>query len=155
MSKLTEGEQMIVDTAPDDLAHGLEVGKHRFTMFTKTENYAYARGLEVSPAHLPLALDAMLVDGWELVSLFGQTDAKNVGFIFRWVGTPKRIQDLLESNTKLTLANRALRTWAKRAIEQFAFYAKSHRAKGTTDATAKAVVNDNMVSSGLEALGGD
>jgi len=109
MGTPTTGEQMVVDEAPDDLAHGPSVGPHRFTMFNKGERYAYARGLEVSPQHLPLALDAMLVDGWKLVSLFGQTDAKHVGFIFEWVGPNKRIDELPTENTKLVLGNRELR----------------------------------------------
>src|SRR3546814_10281269 len=91
---------MVVDEAPDDLAHGPSVGPHRFTVFNKGERYAYARGLEVSPQHLPRSLDAMLEDGWKLVSLFGQTDAKHVGFVFEWVGPNKRVQELLEANNK-------------------------------------------------------
>jgi hypothetical protein len=59
-----------------------EVPPHRFTHFTKFGRYAYAKGLEVAPPHLPRALDAMTKDGWYLLSIFGQTDSKNVGFIF-------------------------------------------------------------------------
>jgi len=75
-------ERVLVDTAPDDLAHSPEVPAHRFSIFEKGEQYAYARGLEVSPTHLPLALDAMAKSGWHLLAIFGQTDAKHVGFIF-------------------------------------------------------------------------
>lgn len=149
---LTEGEQMQVDSAPDDLAHGQEVGQHRFTMFTKAENYAYARGLEIAPQHLPRALDAMLVDGWELVSLFGQTDAKHVGFIFRWVGPNKRVDELLRANNVLVERVRGLKQWVRGAVEQFRFYGESHRAKKTEDATQKAIVNEGWVASGEEAL---
>jgi hypothetical protein len=152
MGTPTAGEQMVVDEAPDDLAHGPSVGPHRFTMFHKGESYAYARGLEVSPTHLPRALDAMLADGWKLVSLFGQTDAKNVGFVFEWVGPNKRVNELLAANTALVLTNRSLREWIKNAIEQFRFYGKSHRAKGTEDATAKAIVNEGWVESGEATL---
>jgi hypothetical protein len=152
MGTPTAGEQMVVDEAPDDLAHGPSVGPHRFTMFNKGEHYAYARGLEVSPQHLPRALDAMLADGWKLVSLFGQTDAKHVGFIFEWVGPNKRVNELLAANTGLVLQNRSLRNWIKNAIEQFRFYGQSHRAKGTEDATAKAVVNEGWVESGEATL---
>lgn len=80
---LTPGEQIVVDSQPDDLAHSPEVPPHRFSVFHKGDNYAYARGLEINPIHLPVALDAMHKDGWELVSIFGQTDSKHVGFIFR------------------------------------------------------------------------
>lgn len=155
MKTLTAGEQMQIDTAPTDLAHGQEVGKHRFTMFTKADNYAYARGLEVSPAHLPLALDAMLADGWELVSLFGQTDAKSVGFVFRWVGPNKRVQELLSANTRLVLENRSLKAWIMEAVAKFRFYATSHRAKNTADATAKAEVNEDMAMRGQDVLDGN
>lgn len=154
MGMPTPGERMVVDEAPDDLAHAPSVGPHRFTMFHKGENYAYARGLEVAPTHLPRALDAMLADGWKLVSLFGQTDAQHVGFIFEWVGPNKRVDELLAANTTLVLENRSLRNWIKNAIEQFRFYGQSHRAKGTDDATAKAVVNEGWVESGEATLNG-
>jgi hypothetical protein len=75
-------ERVLVDEAPRDLAHSPEVPPHRFSVFHKGERYAYARGLEVAPIHLPVALDAMAKDGWELLAIFGQTDAKHVGFIF-------------------------------------------------------------------------
>lgn len=73
----------VVDSEPDDLAHAPEVPPHRFSQFIKAERYAYARGLEVSPSHLPTALDAMAKDGWHLLAIFGQTDKQNVGFIFQ------------------------------------------------------------------------
>lgn len=149
---LTAGEQMQVDTAPEDLAHGQEVGQHRFTSFIKGGQYAYARGLEVSPSHLPRALDAMLADGWKLVSLFGQTDAKHVGFVFEWVGPNKRVNELLAANTALVHKNRALRGYIMQAIDKFKFYARSHRAKGTDDATMKAVVNETMAQEGQDVL---
>lgn len=152
MKNPTVGERMVVDEAPSDLAHGPSVGPHRFTMFNKSENYAYARGLEVSPQHLPLALDAMLADGWKLVSLFGQTDAKHVGFIFEWVGPNKRVDELLAANTELVLKNRELRRWVEGAIAQFGFYAQQHRAKGTDDGNAKALVNEGWVESGEATL---
>lgn len=72
-----------VDTAPDDLAHAPEVPHHRFSTFYENGDYAYARGLEVNPIHLPVALDAMRLSGWHLVSLFGQTDSRHIGFIFK------------------------------------------------------------------------
>lgn len=73
----------IVDTQPDDLAHAPEVPPHRFSMFHKGELYAYARGLEINPIHLPKALDEMAKDGWNLLAIFGQTDSQHVGFIFQ------------------------------------------------------------------------
>lgn len=79
------GERVLVDTAPSDLAHGPEVPPHRFSVFHKGKRYAYARGLEINPAHLPVALDTMADDGWHLIAIFGQTDSKHVGFIFERV----------------------------------------------------------------------
>lgn len=78
----TVGTKPTMDTKPDDLAHAPEVPPHRFSQFIKGERYAYARGLEVNPTHLPTALDAMAKDGWNLLAIFGQTDSANVGFIF-------------------------------------------------------------------------
>ena len=79
---LKPGERLVVDTDPDDLAHAPEVPPHRFSQFHKGEQYAYARGLEINPTHLPTALDAMAKDGWHLLAIFGQTDSQHVGFIF-------------------------------------------------------------------------
>lgn len=73
----------VVDSAPEDLAHAPEVPHHRFSAFHVTGSYAYARGLEVSPMHLPTALDAMAKSGWHLVAIFGQTDQQHIGFIFK------------------------------------------------------------------------
>lgn len=78
----TAGERVVIDTAPSDLAHAPEVPPHRFSVFHKGEQYAYARGLEINPTHLPVALDAMAKDGWHLLAIFGQTDSQHVGFIF-------------------------------------------------------------------------
>lgn len=72
-----------LDTAPHDLAHAPEVPHHRFSVFHESGDYAYARGLEINPTHLPIALDAMAKSGWHLVSIFGQTDSKHIGAIFR------------------------------------------------------------------------
>lgn len=72
----------VVDEAPRDLAHSPEVPPHRFAEFRKGERYAYARGLEVNPVHLPIVLDEMAADGWELLAVFGATDSQHVGFIF-------------------------------------------------------------------------
>lgn len=79
---LTETKQPVIDTKPDDLAHGPEVPHHRFSTFHTAGDYAYARGLEINPQHLPVALDAMQKSGWALLAIFGQTDSKHVGFIF-------------------------------------------------------------------------
>lgn len=72
-----------LDSAPEDLAHAPEVPHHRFSVFHEAGDYAYARGLEVSPMHLATALDAMAKSGWHLCAIFGQTDAQHIGFIFR------------------------------------------------------------------------
>lgn len=72
----------VVDLAPDDLAHSPEVPPHRFSTFHKGDRYAYARGLEINPTHLPVCLDEMARDGWHLLAIFGATDSKHVGFVF-------------------------------------------------------------------------
>lgn len=71
------------DSEPEDLAHAPEVPHHRFSVFHTSGDYAYARGLEVNPMHLPTALDAMAKSGWHLCAIFGRTDAQHIGFIFR------------------------------------------------------------------------
>lgn len=73
----------VIDSDPADLAHAPEVPHHRFSVFHKAGDYAYARGLEVNPMHLPTALDAMAQSGWHLVAIFGATDSQHIGFIFR------------------------------------------------------------------------
>ena len=123
-----------LDTAPHDLAHGPEVPHHRFSTFHEAGEYAYARGLEVNPTHLPVALDAMRKSGWHLVSLFGDTDSKHVGFIFRRAasndmtdarriaelmtslnGAQARINELASENKELVEQNSALKRPPPRA----------------------------------------
>lgn len=67
----------------EGLAAMTEVPDYRFGRLSKGRHYAYARGLAINPMHLPQALDAMEDDGWVLISIFGQTDSANIGFIFR------------------------------------------------------------------------
>lgn len=93
----------------DDILKLEKVQDYRFGSMVKGEHFAFARGLTINPTHLPAALDAMLKDGYELVSIFGQTDAQSIGFIFKRIGPDKRVQELLEANTKLVLENRELR----------------------------------------------
>lgn len=68
-----------------DLAEPPQFQDHRFADLIKGKYYAYARGLTINPIHLPKALDAMMEDGWELMAIFGQTDASKIGFIFKKV----------------------------------------------------------------------
>lgn len=68
-----------------DLADPPPLQDHRFGELIKGERFAYARGLTINPTHLPTALDAMYRDGWELMAIFGQTDASKIGFIFKRV----------------------------------------------------------------------
>lgn len=84
----TRGETVVIDTGADDLSHAPEVPPHRFSQFHKGEGWAYAKGLEINPTHLPTALDAMELDGWETVCVFGQTDSQHVGFLFKRVALP-------------------------------------------------------------------
>lgn len=69
----------------EDLSTLEKVPDYRFGSLVKGRRYAYARGLAINPQHLPLALDAMEDDGWELAAVFGQTDSENIGFLFRKV----------------------------------------------------------------------
>jgi len=46
-------------------------------------NFAFARGLAISPVHLPLALDDMLSQGYELITCFGKPETTEIGFLFR------------------------------------------------------------------------
>lgn len=78
----------VLDSQPDDLAHAPEVPHHRFSVFHTHGEYAYARGLEINPIHLPMALDAMQKSGWALLAIFGQTDSQHIGFVFE-----RRIHD--------------------------------------------------------------
>lgn len=68
-----------------NLAEAPPLPDYRFGQLIKGEHFAYAKGLVVSPQHLPSALDAMLRDGWDLLSIFGKTDSAEVGFIFKRV----------------------------------------------------------------------
>lgn len=67
----------------NDLANPPRLQDHRFGELIKGEHYAYARGLTINPMHLPVALDAMVTDGWELMAVFGETASEKVGFIFK------------------------------------------------------------------------
>ena len=66
-----------------DLASPPPLQDHRFGEMIKGRDYAYARGLTISPTHLPTALDAMEDDGWTLMAIFGDTKSDRVGFIFK------------------------------------------------------------------------
>lgn len=79
----------VLDTMSDDLAHSPEVPAHRFAHFHKSGRYAYAKGLEVNPIHLPVALDEMEKSGWRLVTMFGATDSKHIGFVF--LSVPQKV----------------------------------------------------------------
>jgi len=84
----------MIRTTTRDLAEAPEMPDHRFAVFHKSGRYAYARGLEVAPQHLPGALDRLHTDGWELLAIFGETDSAKIGLIFKQrekkpYGTPK------------------------------------------------------------------
>lgn len=65
-----------------------EMPPHRFTIFTKARGWAYGRGLEINPAHIPDMLDRMEKDGWHLHAVFGGTVADKVGMLFKRVDPP-------------------------------------------------------------------
>lgn len=95
-----------LDTAPHDLAHCPEVPHHRFSVFHEHGDYAYARGLEVNPTHLPIALDAMRLSGWNLLAIFGQTDSQHIGFVFRRQEPAFDPMDILERAAELLAVDR-------------------------------------------------
>jgi hypothetical protein len=86
-----------------DIASPPPLQDHRFGEMIKGKHYAYARGLTINPIHLPVALDAMMEDGWELMAVFGDTKSDRVGFVFKrvrpakpWCGTcGKDVQEIL------------------------------------------------------------
>ena len=67
----------------EDLTVPPKVPSHRFADWHSGTHYAFARGLNVSPRHLPLALDAMEEAGWTLAAVFGETSAEKIGFLFK------------------------------------------------------------------------
>lgn len=56
---------------------------HRFTLFEKSKYWAYGRGLEINPSHIPTMLDRMQEDGYHLQAVFGGITADKVGMLFR------------------------------------------------------------------------
>jgi hypothetical protein len=56
---------------------------HRFTLFEKSKHWAYGRGLEINPSHIPTMLDRMQEDGYYLQAVFGGIEPTKVGMIFR------------------------------------------------------------------------
>lgn len=59
-----------------------ELPPHRFAMFDKGKGWAYGRGLEINPTHIPAMLDRMEADGYTLVAALGAS-ADKVGMIFQ------------------------------------------------------------------------
>lgn len=68
-----------------DVTDTPEMPPHRFTMFTKARGWAYGRGLEINPAHIPDMLDRMDKDGWHLQAVFGGVEPTKVGMLFKRV----------------------------------------------------------------------
>lgn len=76
--------QAALDSSPaPSIAELDRIQDYRFGSMVKGERFAFARGLTINPTHLPEALDAMYADGWELLAIFGATDAVSIGFIFK------------------------------------------------------------------------
>lgn len=107
--------QAALDAEPFDVLALEKVQDYRFATLTKGKHYSFARGLTISPTHLPAALDAMLRDGFKLVCMFGEAVSDKMGLIFEHVGPDPRVQGLLEANTALVLKNREL----KAAMQEF------------------------------------
>ena len=88
---------LLATKPPEDILNvGEQVADYRFARFIKGDNYAYARGLTINPTHLPKALDAMLVDGWKVLSVFGETDSERIGIIFERVATAAKVLKAFE-----------------------------------------------------------
>lgn len=100
--------QAALDDEPFDVLALEKVQDYRFGSLTKGQYYSFARGLTINPTHLPAALDAMKLDGFEFVCMFGDPTSDKMGLIFRHTGTDPRVQGLLEANTALVLKNREL-----------------------------------------------
>lgn len=112
-----------------DLTTVETVADYRFKTMTKSDGYAFARGLTIAPTHLPAALDAMREDGYNLLAIFGNPTAADIGFIFTRTAAStiegdgesifelhnernklaKRVDGLLEANNELVEKNRALK----------------------------------------------
>ena len=78
-----------------------KIQDYRFGSLVKGKSYAYARGLTINPAHLPAALDAMESDGFSLVCVFGQTNAEQVGFVFKREPDRVNVAQLVLENERL------------------------------------------------------
>ncbi len=73
------------DPAPTDMVDVTdtpELPPHRFTLFEKGREWAYGRGLEINPSHIPAMLDRMEGDGWHLQCVFGGIEPTKVGMLF-------------------------------------------------------------------------
>lgn len=101
--------QAALDDAPFDVLALEKVQDYRFASLIKGQHYSFARGLTISPTHLPAALDAMKKDGFELVCAFGEATSDKMGFLFRMTGPDPRVQDLLEANNVLLEENRKVK----------------------------------------------
>lgn len=71
----------------DDITATPELPPHRFTLFEKTDRWAYGRGLEINPAHIPAMLDRMQDDGWLLHCVLGGVERDKFGMIFKRAAT--------------------------------------------------------------------
>ena len=109
--------QAALDDTPFEMLALEKVADYRFASLTKGQHYSFARGLTISPAHLPAALDAMLADGFKLVCMFGDPVSDKMGFIFEHIGPDPRVQGLLEANNKLVEENRELK-WMREGLEK-------------------------------------
>lgn len=107
--------QAALDSEPFDVLALEKVQDYRFGTLTKGKHFSFARGLTISPTHLPAALDAMLNDGFKFVCMFGDPTSDKMGLIFEHVGPDPRVQGLLEANTALVLKNREYRA----AMQEF------------------------------------
>ncbi len=107
--------QAALDSEPFDVLALEKVQDYRFGSLTKGQYFSFARGLTINPTHLPAALDAMKLDGFEFVCMFGDPTSDKMGLIFRHTGPDPRVQGLLEANTALVLKNREYRA----AMQEF------------------------------------
>ena len=73
---------------PVDITDTPDMPAHRFAVFDKSDGWAYGRGLEIAPSHIPAMLDRLEKDGYLLVSIVG-SQADKIGMMFRRVPPAK------------------------------------------------------------------
>ena len=97
--------------------------------------------------------DVALETARELIQEAKGADGPNGGFVTDHLDAAENWLDRVETElTALRSRVAVLEGLVARAADQFDYYGKSHRAKRTDDATAKAIVNENLAAELRAAL---